>query len=191
MPALATFLGPRCPRPSSGAAPSGRAGSGDADRPRASRMPTAAPDRPTLLQRDAGSWPQPAQGRAPRSPLGGRAAGGSEERREGARPARRGAGGGRYLAEDEEPVGRQPDGGGDGAERAELQAGAAHRQLPAGGAVLAAPQRDGRPRRRAVPPLRHAAPPEPPNSRLERPARRGPARPHTSGSPRGGVAGAA
>lgn len=65
--------------------------------------------------------------------------------------------GGRYLAEREERVGRQPDGGGDGAERAELQARAAHRQLAAGGAVLAAPQRDGRPRRGAEPPLLHPA----------------------------------
>lgn len=61
-----------------------------------------------------------------------------------------------YLAEHEDAVGRQPDGGGDGAEGAELQAGPAQRQLPAGGAVLAAPQRQRRPRGRAVRPLLHA-----------------------------------
>jgi len=71
------------------------------------------------------------------------------------RRAERGGAGRRYLAQHEEPVGRQPDGGGDGAERAELQAGAAHGQLPAGSAVLAAPQRQRRPRRRAVAPLLH------------------------------------
>lgn len=90
------------------------------------------------------------------------------------RRAERGGAGRRYLAQHEEPVGRQPDGGGDGAERAELQAGAAHGQLPAGSAVLAAPQRQRRPRRRAVAPLLHphSAPLPPGRERKGRGGRR-------------------
>ncbi|XP_063255207.1 uncharacterized protein LOC134551477 [Prinia subflava] len=121
-------------------------------------LPEAAPGTRAATQPAGPPW-------APRCDSGTRRRGPS---RGGARGRRRG----RYLAEREEPVGRQPDGGGGGAERAQLQAGAAHRQLPARRAVLAAPQRDRHAGGRAEAPLlRHAgqAGPGPPGLPREEP----------------------
>lgn len=156
-PPLAALPGPRCPcRTQSLHVSLQPGGCWGHTLPPGLSDPSHGPHYPP--PRDLGGA-QPARGRARGRPSASeprRAVRGSGKGR-GRFPA---AGGGRYLAEHEEPVGRQPDGGGDGAERAELQARAAHGQLPAGGAVLAAPQRDRRPRRRAVPPLLHAAAPE-------------------------------